>query len=643
MDPPMIECTLRMSLFRAFVVVPNASSALQIHGKTVRVALFVTLLVVGISGCGDQSRPSAARPDSLSEQPQEQTIARPEKPRSDYVGSKVCASCHVEIAQLYAGHPMANSLGRVNEVSPIESASESTQFAPSGKRRYRVEKAGNNVYHHEMMDGTDGSVIYDQRVHVDFAVGSGIRGRSYLTNREGLLFMSSIGWYANGNRWDLSPGYRPESHQRFDRQVSDGCLACHAGRMNSVEGLSNTYHAEQPFLEESIGCERCHGPGGSHVARYQRGGDLSLPDFLVNPKSLDLTLQEAACNQCHLQGTRRVTRYGRSEFDFRPGDHLSDIWVVNLGTAKQALEGEFPAVTQAQQMHESECYKKSGMMVCTSCHDPHRAIKAEDRFAYYDSRCATCHTSTESTCSASLTSRSTKSCVECHMPRYAAADVPHTSQTDHRIVRDQSKREISNPLPMISIYNEPGATIPDWERERATGMFLQEIATRRADRRLYAEALAHFKSLEQRLPDDVPLLISMGTAYLQSDNQIAGVRCFENVVSLQPANVQALESLALRHHYAGNLQKARQYYERLIESNPWRAEFYGRYAHVLGQLNEMPGAIKAAQKCLELNPTLSHVHMWMAEVYDKSENHVLADQHREIYRRLTGSMAKASE
>jgi len=135
----------------------------------------------------------------------------------------------------------------------------------------------------------------------------------------------------------------------------------------------------------------------------------------------------------------------------------------------------------------------------------------------------------------------------------------------------------------------------------------------------------------------------MGTAYLQSDNQVAGVRCFENVVSLQPANVPALESLALRYHYSGNLQLARQYYERLIKSNPWRAEFYGRYAHVLGQLNEMPEAIKAAQKCLELNPTLSHVHMWLAEVYDKSENHVLADQHREIYQRLTGSMAKAPE
>ncbi len=613
--------------------------------KTIcRLSLFATWLFIFISGCGDRSHSPAVRSTSAEGLPSDELIiVHPAKPRSDYVGSKICASCHAEIARSYASHPMAKSLGHVNEVSAIESASESTQFVPPGNRRYRVERAGNNVYHHEIMNGADGTVIYDQQVHVDFAVGSGIRGRSYLTNREGLLFMSSIGWYTNGRRWDLSPGYRPESHQRFDRQVSDGCLACHAGRMNTVEGLSNTYDADRPFLEESIGCERCHGPGGSHVTRHQRGGDLSLPDFIVNPKSLDVTRQEAACNQCHLQGTRRITRYGRSEFDFRPGDHLSDVWVVNLGATKQAAEGEFPAVTQAQQMHDSECYKKSGKMVCTSCHDPHRAIMTEERFAYYDARCASCHSSTQSTCSATPAVRSTKSCIECHMPRYAAADVPHTSQTDHRIIRDKSTRVDHKAVPMIAIYKEAGVTLPDWEHERATGMLLQEIATRRTDRRLYAEALAHFKSLESRLPDDIPLLISMGTAYLQSGDHVAGLRCFEAVIAQQPKNVQALESLALRHHFSGNLPQAKKYYERLIESNPWRAEFYGRYAHVLGQMNELSPAIQAAQKCLELNPTLSHVHSWLAEVYDRTKNPDLADQHRKIYRRLTESAEKSPE
>ncbi len=641
----MSEYSFRTLPFLSFFFVTDVSSELRIKNKTIcRLSLFATLLFTGISGCGDRSLPPAVRStSSLKLSSDEVTIACPAKPRSDYVGSKVCASCHAEIAKSYAAHPMANSLGHVNKVSAIESASESTQFSPPGNRNYRVETSGDHVYHHEIMDGADGTVIYDQRVRVDFAVGSGIRGRSYLTNREGLLFMSSIGWYANGKRWDLSPGYRPESHQRFDRQVSDGCLACHAGRMNPKEGLANTYHADQPFLEESIGCERCHGPGGSHVTRHQRGGDLSLPDFIVNPKTLDLTRQEAACNQCHLQGTRRITRYGRSEFDFRPGDDLSDVWVVNLGAMKQAAEREFPAVTQAQQMHDSQCYKRSGKMVCTSCHDPHRAVVTEDRSTYYDARCASCHTSTQSTCSATVAARSSKSCIECHMPRYAANDVPHTSQTDHRIVRDKSKREESKLLPMISIYNEVGTTLPDWERERATGIFLQEIATRRSDRRLYAEALAHFKSLERRLPDDVPLLLSMGTAYLQSDDHVAGLRCFEAVITQQPKNVQALESLALRHHFSGNLQQARQYYERLIESNPWRAEFYGRYAHVLGQLNELPAAIQAAQKCLELNPTLSHVHIWLAEVYDRNQNPDLADQHRKIHRRLTESGVKSPE
>ena len=610
---------------------PAESSRLSSAWFRRQAAVVVALTL--LAGCGGRAEPQsippvASRQQSLSGSP----ISRPAPPRSDYVGSKVCAACHEEISNTFAAHPMARSLGDVDGVSVVEDYSDQTEFTPPGNRRYRVERMPDGVFHHEIRTGANGEVLYDQSVPVQFAVGSGIRGRSYLTNRDGFLFMSPIGWYSEGKRWDLSPGYRPESHQRFDRQVSDGCLACHAGRMNTVAGLSDAYDSKRPFLEEAIGCERCHGPGGSHVARHQTGGDPSLLDQIVNPGKLDSVRQEAVCNQCHLQGSRRVTRYGRSEFDFRPGDRLTDIWVVNLGNEKQGRDGDFPAVAQAQQMHESRCYQQSQRMVCTTCHDPHRSIAVEDRAAYFGDRCAECHGQSSPLCAVIPAQRNSKSCIDCHMPRLAATDVPHTSQTDHRIPRSPSPSPSSKPRANVVIYDEGAPPLPTWEADRARGILLSELAKRRSDRQLSAQALALLKPLQSQLPDDLSLFQAMGAAHLHVENNAAALKCWDQALGLAPKNPQVLESLAVFHHHTGNLQQARTYYERLIESNRWRAEIYGRYAHVLGQLGETELGIKAAHKCLELNPTMTHVHLWLAEVYQRTGQQELSDRHRDLYR-----------
>lgn len=588
-----------------------------------------------LAGCRDRQSaapPAVPQQQASHQSPPHDSIVRPPRPRSDYVGSQVCASCHEEIASAYASHPMGQSLGEVDAVSPVENF-ESTQFAPPGHRKYRVERTDKGVFHHESREDTDGSILYDQSVPIHFAVGSGVHGRSYLINRDGLLFMSSIGWYTEGKKWDLSPGYRPLSHQRFDRQVSDGCMACHAGRMNTVEGRVDAYEPRRPFLEESIGCERCHGPGGSHVERHRKDGDLGLTDFLVNPASLDHVQQDAVCNQCHLQGSRRITRYGRSEFDFRPNDRLTDIWMVNLGSEKTGIEDEFPAVTQAEQMHESACYQKSGQMVCTTCHDPHRSVAKPDRGAFYTERCNKCHGQSSAQCAAPLTDRATKSCIECHMPRLAATDVPHTSQTDHRIPRSPKARPKPAPRGNIEFYDE-GSPLPDWEVNRAKGILIADLSKKRSDRRLADQALALLKPLENQLQDDVPFVQALGAAYLQANNPGAAIESWDKVLKLAPENPQALESLALYHHYKGNLPEARDYYERLIAANGWRAEFHGRFAHVLGQLGEEEKAIAEAKRCLELNPTMIQVHLWLAEVYERKGNQDLSRQRRDLYKRL---------
>ena len=598
-------------------------------------ALALPLLLGGCWSKSDTARPPIVTTNGPVES-KATAEPRPPRPHHDFVGSHVCASCHASISESYSQHPMAQSLAGVMDAKPLEDYENQTTIKPPGNRSYVIERRPDGVFHHEVGETVDGIVIYDQSVPIHFAVGSGQRGRSYLTNRDGQLFMSPLTWYSGSKAWDLSPGYRPESHQRFDRQVSDGCLACHAGRMATQEGSPNSYDAQHPFLEETIGCERCHGPGASHVARYQKA-DPSLVDRIVNPAKLDTIRRDAVCNQCHLQGGRRVLRYGREEFDFRPGDRLSDVWIVSLEPEKVSPGDAARAVTQHQQMQESACFQKSQRLGCISCHDPHRQPKAEERPSFYDGRCATCHGQSSPACAASLSLREEKSCVECHMPRFSTSDVPHTVQTDLRIPRSSSvpkQRGIPRAKGGIVIYHEGDPPIPDWEMQRGRGILASELAQRHADNRRGSEALTLLRPLQARLPDDIELLNALGTAYLQQENSSEAVKCWELALKLAPNHTATLESLAIFHHQSGNLLQASSHYARLIEANPWRAENFGRYAHVLGQLGELDTAIAAGEKCAELNPSLAHVHAWLAEIYQRRGQPELSRKHQELFRQL---------
>lgn len=561
---------------------------------------------------------------------------RPEKRSHDFAGSRACAACHAEIAAAYAGHPMSRSLGEVTAVEKIENYSNETSTKSFRFRNHHVEHLGDRIVHHEVQRSPEGKVLYDQGVEVHFSVGSGQRGRSYLTNRDGYLFMSPLTWYSRDRVWDLSPGYRAESNARFERQISDGCLACHAGEISADATVANRYSPDKPFVEESIGCERCHGPGATHVERYQKANQ-DLIDHIVNPAKLDGARQEAVCNQCHLQGGRRVTRYGRNEFDFRPGDRLCDIWIVFQNAEPQTRDKTMNAATQADQMHESMCYKKSNRMGCSSCHDPHSIPKAGLKNQFYEAKCLKCHDGSTPSCSLSPNQRETQSCIECHMPRLSANDVPHTSQTDHRVLR----KPLSKPAPRpatkpdrFAVYSDGGSSPPDWEIKRAKGIVLAETAEKIADIGMAVNSFELLRELDKRLPDDAVLFYSLGKVCLQLENQYDAVKYFEQGLAAAPKDAPLLEALAVFHHQRNNLEDADRYYSRLIQVQPWRADFHGRHAHVLGQLGRMNEGIASAQRALELNPSLSQVHGWLADVYNRQGNQDLSDHHRVQYKAL---------
>lgn len=560
-------------------------------------------------------------------------LARPAPPSEGFVGSAACTDCHAEIAEKYRTHSMANALGLVSEHDGVEDYTQ-TEVAPPGPRRYRIEQRGDQVFHHEVMLDQAGQPIYDQAVEVKYRLGSGKRGRAYLTFDHGLFFQSSIGWYSEGKKWDLSPGYRPQQHQRFSRRVGEGCFYCHSGR-SALDPEADDHYLDPPFRELGIGCENCHGPGQDHVALREKG-DLppGVEDPIVNPARLSHAASEAVCYQCHLQGEYVSLRYGRQHRDFRPGQTLEDIWVVFVSGDRVDAQGHTRAVSQVEQMRASRCYQESaGKMGCTSCHDPHAEPPEADVASFYREKCNNCHANAG--CSLPEDQRravsADDSCIQCHMPRIEAHDVPHTAQTDHRVLRRPetaafSQQAASGGL-QVQVFDNADQRLPQREIDRAKALamlrqrvvaedprlleLVQQLLAPTADQRSKRSEVAALEILG----DDMVALDAMGRSFQMQSQPLLANACWQQILKIRPNSEQALFWLLANNHQVGLMDEALAYLERAIALNPLDPILHGRKAHMLGQAGQMPLAIKSAEKALELDPTLTHVREWLVDAY----------------------------
>ena len=269
-------------------------------------------------------------------------------------GSAVCATCHREIADAYRTTGMARSSG---EVTGIESEG-SFAHKPSGVR-YRVYRKDAAAWFSFDLGDVHGSR------RLEYFIGSGTVGRSYLYSVDGFLYQAPVSWYSAPAKWDLSPGYQQYDPLYLTRGIEPVCLQCHASGVQAVAGTANGYRVP-PFREGGVSCERCHGAGDAHVAGRGK---------MINPAKLTPDRRDSICAQCHLSGEARIARAGM-DGTFRPGDLLSDSLVVFewSGNADMNVTSHF------ERLSESACKKASGdRLWCGSCHDPHRAPAEAER------------------------------------------------------------------------------------------------------------------------------------------------------------------------------------------------------------------------------------------------------------------------
>lgn len=419
-----------------------------------------------------------------------------------FAGSAACRPCHSAIYEAWRQTPMARSSGRAVSLPPAEFT--------AGGHRFRIAN--------DRLSFTNGSAS------IDYFVGSGVEGRTYLTFRDGFLFELPVTWYARQQLWDASPGFEHEPEVKLDRAIDPSCLWCHASGLQPIHGTVNKY-ADVPFLEDGVGCERCHGPGSEHIRNPQSA-------HLVNPATLPAPERDSVCAQCHLTGEARIDRAGRQFAEYRAGDNLADLVTYFVWSPRPA---GIKVTSHVEKLAMSACKRASGdALWCGTCHDPHtNANRAQ-------SACLGCHPSAH---------RQSDSCLECHMPHARTTDVAHGVMTDHGIPRDPHRAIAPAKKGVAELRAFAG--IAD---DRSLGLAYAETGDSRA--RQY---------LLKAVPADAPVLVRL--ALLEQDPGRAAL-LYARALRAEPFNSVALVNLGVLRAREGRLGEAAQLWRRALETNP---------------------------------------------------------------------------
>jgi Flp pilus assembly protein TadD/uncharacterized membrane protein len=612
-----------LSAFVTFVLTACVALERGVVRRMVVVALGA-LVLPAICGC-NRSEPKALIPQADPPSPIFSSPFRNTRPEVRYVGDDTCAQCHPDQAETYQRHPMGRSFAPVSQAAPLERyvAAAHNPFDKLGFQ-FLVENRGGQVLHKEIRRDAQGRVITELDAEVQFAMGSGTRGRSYLIERDGFLFQSPISWYSQKGVWDLTPSFQVVEH--FERPVQADCLFCHCNRAEPIEHSLNRYRSPL-FRGYAIGCERCHGPGELHVKRRELGDDIAgVDDTIVNPGRMEPSLRDSVCQQCHLQGESRIVRRGRQPFDYRPGLPLHQFLSVFLRLPE--FTDQLKAGSHAVQMAASRCFQgSSGKLGCISCHDPHASPAPETKVPFYRSRCLNCHK--PESCGLSLADRRLKNandnCIDCHMPRAGSSNIAHTAITDHRIIRraDKGSRSGTAPRPLkpgeipLVHFHRDLVSSEDNELSPDLGLALAELARNypTLERHACLIALPLLEAAVHSCADDVAAWEGQGYVLWRLDRKEEALHAFEAALTKAPERETTLTYAAVLASTMGRTEAAISYWRRAVRANPWSSQYHYQLAKHLAQHQDWSSAISEGEAARRLNPASEETRTLLITCY----------------------------
>jgi len=529
-----------------------------------------------------------------------------------YVGGQACQPCHSDIARSFASTGMGRSLYTLQPGTDVEDFSRNNRLEVASERVvYEMLARGDDrVIRLSALDD-DGRPLASAERKIDYVIGSGNHSRSYVTSDGSGLYQMPVCWYPDKPGWDLCPGYEL-NHEHFGRQIEPSCLFCHDARVALVAGTENRYAEPIPH---GIDCERCHGPGELHVARWSGatpGNPPASDDTIVNPAALPKGRRIQVCLQCHMGDSdagARVQKPGRDLTDFRPGQHIGDY--IDAVSFDPPMENRFGLGSQGDRLMLSRCYKESGGAVdCLTCHDPHVSVYDAGRPAdHFRKACLTCHT--EKSCRLEETERRARSasddCVSCHMRRSDPADQRFTAFTDHWI-----RRRIDPPGPPPARVASRNLSILPVEGARSSGAtssfilgvgyFLKKLDSANAALIPWSEPESRLREVVNAEPDLAEGWHMLGTLALKQGHVSEAIGDFREALRLDPAHARARMRLASALLVQGRPGEAIPLLRRALEENPSDIAAMSELSRALVETGEDGEAEEALARALAISP-----------------------------------------
>jgi hypothetical protein len=329
-----------------------------------------------------------------------------------YVGDEACNSCHQNKADAYhrTAHARTSSVPSQDSIHGKFSPDSNTLRTVNPNLFFAMEATDKGYFQKGVMRTP--SEILERAERFDVVIGSGRKGQTYLFWDGEALFQLPVSYWTELAAWVNSPGYT-DGIANFERPIGRRCLECHATSFESRAPPENMYNKTSLVL--GISCEKCHGPGGEHIARYRSASPPTTPSAgaIINPARLPRERQMDVCTLCHAGIGNSLA----PPLSFVPGDVLDHYL-------------EFPKLepnahvdvhgSQVQLLERSRCFQSSATMTCTTCHDVHMSQRDLAEFA---SRCVTCHQVESCPTFPKLGHAIDRQCVTCHMPLQETAQI----------------------------------------------------------------------------------------------------------------------------------------------------------------------------------------------------------------------------
>jgi hypothetical protein len=565
-----------------------------------------------------------------------------------YVGMNTCITCHNNIHQTFMHTGMGESFGvATRSKSKANFDSHSIVYDSKKDFYYHPYWKNDSLWIKEYRLNSKRDTIYSREEKISYIVGSGQHTNSHIWKSNGYLYQAPITFYTQKQIWDLAPGFEDGLNARWTRIISTECMNCH----NMYPEYD--FSAENKFIsvKKGIECERCHGPGKSHVDSKMRGEIVDTSKYIdytiVNPKKLSRDLQMELCQRCHLQGIS-VLNENKTYFDFKPGMYMSDVMNVFM-PRYQGTQTKFIMASHADRLKQSKCYMKSEM-TCLSCHNPHISVK-ETSNSIFNSKCQSCHTNTND-CKERIEARKLNSdnCFECHMPVSETLDIPHVTVHDHRIhIPSKDKLPLENDMKFIGLecmtQKTPSALLmaqgylTTYESFDSKSFLLDSALTYLNRIKVDNEELKKIKIRYYYLKQDFRSLIliskslsnqtnldawsnyRIGEAYYEVENYNVALTYLSKAVDLMPEQLDFLNQVAKTHVMLKDYQKSQSVFEKILSLNPQYEKAYSNLAFLYMLKNDAVYAQVLINKALALNPDLEDALMNQAALYIGLKNY----------------------